>query len=291
MQTISLDGLEHPAERRWEHRGLPYPAEAEVLRRNGNIVAAAPVTNGPRGVGVWDLDNGKLRFWDAWGDTVRFLESGMLVVVDGKISLLSWPDLATLESVDAPYMAETFVVSPSEKTLVVHQNDGQGMNGYEVFSLGPLTKQSDHIGLCEDPMYSMPVFSPSERYVACSPGGDYFWVPDEADWPQDWDKDEAEIPSTGGQIRFGDLLVHDLATDTVARSRLRFELEPGWVPQDCWDSRWHYGAIDLEFVADEHIKLRLPDGTWVELALPLPDTVVLPTPNRELPRQPSVDRS
>ena len=62
-----------------------------------------------------------------------------------------------------------------------------------------------------DPMYCQPVFSPSERLVPCSPGtGEIWWTPPEEDWPDDFTLRKPRLPSLGGVVTFGWLLVHDI---------------------------------------------------------------------------------
>jgi hypothetical protein len=159
------------------------------------------------------------------------------------------------EEVDAHQYTENLVVSPSQRRVVAWLNDGQGANGYEVFALdGSLRRLGVGEIMTLDPMYSMPVFSPAERLVACSPGtGGTWWTPAEENWPEGF-TEEAEIPSHGGVVTFAWLLVHDIERDAVSRHRLQFDLPPGWVPEDVWDSRWQYGAIGLEFLAEDHIR-------------------------------------
>jgi hypothetical protein len=48
-----------------------------------------------------------------------------------------------------------------------------------------LRQISDKIGLTVEPMYVEPLFSPSERFVACAPGEAYFWRPPYDEWPED----------------------------------------------------------------------------------------------------------
>ena len=88
---------------------------------------------------------------------------------------------------------------------------------------------------------------------------------------------------TGGIATFGSLVLHDLAEDVTSTHLLQFDLPPGWVPDDPWDSRWEYGANAIEFPADDLLRLLLPGGHWAQLRLPLPEAVLLPTPARELP--------
>lgn len=238
-------------------------------------------------VGVWALADGRLVWWHEWADEVEFLADSVLVLlldaVDKRLVRYTWPGLVEVESVPAPQYAEKLVVAPSERRLVVFQNDGQGMNGYSVFDLdGPIRQLGVHIGLSVDPMYAMPAFSASERVVASAPGTAFFWQPPEDRWPADY-AEEAEIPSLGGVTTFAVLILHDLDTDTVTRHDLQFDLEAGWVPDDCWDARWEYGPIGLEFAAEDVLRLQLADGQWVEVGLPAAERVLLPTPNSVLP--------
>jgi hypothetical protein len=71
--------------------------------------------------------------------------------------------------------------------------------------------------------------------------------------------------------------------DLTHAHRLRFQLPPGWVPQDPWDDRWRYGATEVTFIDDDRLLLRLADSTPVVLPLPLPEVMTLPTPDTVLP--------
>jgi hypothetical protein len=272
----------------WFWKGVRSPVEPVILRLDPVHGVAAIRVPGPRhrsGVGVWELAGGRLLWAHDWADNVRLLASGdVLACADRRLARHSWPDMTRLDEVAAHEYAEELVVSPSQRLVVTWLNDGQGANGYEVFALdGGLRRLGVGEIMTLDPMYCAPAFSPSERLLACSTGADdAWWSPPEEDWPDDY-AEEAEIPSPGGVTTFGSLLVHDLDRDTVSRHRLQFDLEPGWVPADVWDSRWRYGAIGLEFLAEDRLRLVLADGTAVPLRLPLPEAVLLPTPGRELP--------
>jgi hypothetical protein len=112
--------------------------------------------------------------------------------------------------------------------------------------------------------------------------GEVFWSPPEDAWPDAYEE-EWEIPSLGGPATFGSLVLHDLDRDIATVHMLQFELEPGWVPEDPWDSRWRCGPVGIEFRADDAIRLTLPDESVVDLSLPAPPVVPLPTPARGLP--------
>jgi hypothetical protein len=253
-------------------------------------------------VGVWEAGSGRLLWWQE--DNAVLHPSRQQVLVEAtpmgrlpaggiahRLIRYAWPEMCVLDDLlyGLPEAGvDDLVVSPSGRLLLTYLNSGQGQNGYELFDLdGPLRR----LGIGEiftlSAMYCAPVFSPGERLVACSPGTreGTFWTPGEQDWPADGDDplDEVEIASIGGMATFGSLVLHDIAEDVTSTHLLQFDLPPGWVPHDPWDSRWEYGANAVEFPADDLVRLLLPDGQWVELRLPLPAAVLLPTPARELP--------
>jgi hypothetical protein len=264
-----------------------FPDMLRTLKVADGLIAAE-MLDYPPGAGVWRIEDGELLWWNVRADLVRLLESSMLSCVDQRQQLVrfSWPDLTPVETIEAPQFSVTLIVSASEKLLLVYQDPGGGECGYEVFSLdGPLRKLSDHIGPTVGPMGVQPIFSPSERLVACCPGNGGFWLPPENDRLEEWmdELDEMEIPSFGGKATFATLILHDLSTDVVTKHDLQVDLEPGWVPDSPQDERWENGAAGLVFATEDQLRLQLPDDSWIELSLPLPETVLLPTPNRRLP--------
>jgi hypothetical protein len=256
------------------------------------------------GVGVWQRADGRLGWWrhPAAGHPLR---SGETLLVSEyhhhRLVRYAWPQMRVLDEVAYPRAAwqhggevEELIMSPSQRLVVGWFTDGQGSSGYQVFSLeGPLRALS-HRGPDADPctlepMHAGPVVSPQERLVVCAPGsrsgGWLWWQPEGEEWPVDWAEDDALVPSRGGVATFSELVVHDIARDTATTHLLQVDLEPGWVPDDPWDPRWRYGASGLEFLAEDRLRIRLPDDTPVELRLPLPAAVRLPTPARALPHQ------
>ena len=111
-------------------------------------------------------------------------------------------------------------------------------------------------------------------------GGGYFWVPEDEE-NDDWFGD-VEIPSIGGRVRFGDLVIHDLADDTVTVRELLVDLPEGWRPAACDDPQWTRGASELRFESAERLRLRLPDGVWVDVTVQGPDSIVLPGLGRDI---------
>jgi hypothetical protein len=287
----------------------PWPNTPQVSADGTRIIVAVTDRDGHWGVGLWNLnepDRGRLVCWYDRASAVCLLPSqrALLVVFDplarrdepvARLVRYSWPDLVVVDEAEAPLYTEAMVVSASERALVSWWSDGNGCTGYEVFALdGPLRQLGSddpgHPDLSWPGMYCRPVFSPSERLVVCCPGIDFWWVPeDEDDWPATSFeaggriRDEAAIPSLGGRTTFATLVVHDLEQDSVTEHALQFDLVPGWVPDDGWDDRWNHGAIGLAFVTEDRVRVVLPDGVAVELTLPLPRDVLLPTPNPILP--------
>jgi hypothetical protein len=178
--------------------------------------------------------------------------------------------------------AESLVVSPSERFVAAFLNDGQGMNGFELFSLdGPIRRISGPM-MTRAGMYCLPVFSPSECLLACSPGeGGWWWFKEER-WPEAMENED-DLASPGELATFGSLVLHTIERNTTTIHPLQIDLPSGWIPADPWDERWDYGLIGLEFVTDDSLHVLLPDDTSVDLSLPLPEAVRLPIPKTSLP--------
>jgi hypothetical protein len=201
----------------------------------------------------------------------------------------AWPGMSVLD--DLMYGlpeagVDDLVFSPSGRLLLTYLNSGQGQNGYELFGLdGPLRRLGAGEIFTLEAMCCPPVFSPGERLVACAPGPRAvirFWTPGEEDWPPDDGRarDELEVPGTGGIVTFGSLVLHDIAANAVSTHLLRFDLPPGWAPNDPEDDMWAWGANEIEFPADDLVRLLLPGGQRAELRLPLSAAVLLPAPGR-----------
>jgi hypothetical protein len=79
-------------------------------------------------------------------------------------------------------------------------------------------------------------------------------------------------------------VLHDIERDMASVHLLQFDLEAGWVPEDRWTTVG-VRAIGLEFRTDDQVRLVVPDGTTVDLPLPLPSAVILPTPAPALPHR------
>jgi hypothetical protein len=73
-----------------------------------------------------------------------------------------------------------------------------------------------------------------------------------------------------------------LISDAIGLSVAPMWSSPAVSPNERDDPQWTRGATELQFESDEQLRLRLPDGVWVDLTLPLPETIVLPTPGRDI---------
>ena len=274
-------------------------ADPDWLRLSDDGSAVLAAVYG--GVGLWDRARGDLAWWHPRAETAWPLDGGQVLLVaeyQRRLVRYAWPSMTVLDEVPTVVPTcgggiEALVPSPTHRYAAAWLNSGQGENGYDVYRVdGPLARVThlQHAAnpMNHPPMYCLPVFSPDERVLACAPGVRAevaWWTPPYSAWPHDWTGEEAEIPSLGGPTTFGTLVLHDLERDAESTYPLRFRLGAGWLPADPGDSRWRYGPIGLEFPAEDRIRLTLPDGTPVDLALPLPPTVTLPTPARRLPSE------
>ncbi len=170
---------------------------------------------------------------------------------------------------------EELVVSPSERLAVAFLNSGDGKCGYEVFAIdGTIRRLGIGQPFTLPEMLSPPAFSPDERLlVSATASGDRAWWAD----PKD-KKRNARTPAAGGHVTFGLVVVHDLEKNLVTRHRLELDLPAGWMPSDHRAERW-VGPEGVEFVDEQCIEIGMPDGSDVELQLPLPDAVLLPLPD------------
>jgi hypothetical protein len=170
---------------------------------------------------------------------------------------------------------EELVVSPSERFAVAFLNSGEGQCGYEVFSIdGAIRRLGVGQPFTLPEMLSPPTFSPDERLLvsACASGDRAWWAD-----PKD-KKRTARTPAVGGHVTFGQVIVHDLEKNLVTRHRLELDLPAGWLPGDHRAERW-VGPEGVEFIDERRIEIGMPDGSDVELELPLGDAVLLPSPD------------
>jgi hypothetical protein len=172
---------------------------------------------------------------------------------------------------------EELVVSPSERFALAFLNSGDGECGYELFAIdGEIRRLGIGQPFTLPIMLSPPAFSPDERMVvsATGSGSPVWWAAgDEGDRGRD-------RRASGGPVTFGFVVVHDLDRNRPTRHKLEFDLPAGWCPADPEDGRWR-APEGVEFVHPTRIEIGLPDGSDVELELPLPDVVVLPTPDAD----------
>ncbi len=163
---------------------------------------------------------------------------------------------------------EEIAASGSGSWLVTQRNSGQGEWGYDVFRSSPLARVA---GIAEEPGYmlDLPKFSEDESFLLGAAGQGFL-----GSW---WSKTgDPEEPAHGGAVSMGFLFLHRFPTHKVTRHELRVVLPKGWLPKDPWDG-W-YGPREIS-VTGKKIRLVPSWGIPVEIALPLPKIIVLPTPH------------
>jgi hypothetical protein len=126
----------------------------------------------------------------------------------------------------------------------------------------------------------VPAFSPDERYLVAVDGPGPGW------WgARDEDDEDVILPSDGGTYDLGTVCVHDLTAGGVSEHRLTVELPEGWRPDDPdaggggWRVVW-----GPAFRGERTFRLWLPDLAPLDLTLPLPDVVAVPTLHTALQR-------
>ena len=238
-----------------------------------------------------NVTRGQPNWWDErWADACQLRSGAELLVahqeraavagIEGvpyRLQRLSFPGLAVIDDCVfglAEPGVEELVVSPSERTALAFLKSTDGACGYELFSI---EKGIRRLGIGQpftlQAMLSPPAFSRDERLVVSVTSGERrVW------WADEDDEDDWRARSPGGVVTFGFLVVHELDKNRISKHRLEFELPEGWFPDDGEDDRWS-APEGVDFVADDRIEIGLPDGSDVELALPLPEAIRLPTPD------------
>lgn len=158
--------------------------------------------------------------------------------------------------------------SPSGQWLITQRISGQGEWGYDVFRTSPLTWEG---GIDQENGYilDLPRFSPDESFLVggAGPGVLGGW------WAHP--EDDIEEPSRGGLVAIGFLFVHQLADHRTSRCLLQVDLPKGWLPDDPW-AEW-YGPREVT-PTENGISMMPSWGAPFEIDYPIPETVVLPTP-------------
>lgn len=244
--------------------------------------------------GVWDSATGKL-VWPAEGASdIAWSPDGTQVFVamskfgpgpggrgiGHRLLRYSWPGLASRKG---PELLEQFefsvpsggadrlAISPAGNLGVVVALE-QGDWYYEVLRLRPQLSQpfiGHHVRLWSgDP----PAFSPDERFlVAVGWNPAKWWAPEAVDW-----EEEDEPVSPGGTFKLGSIYVQNLKTKRVTERPLQVKLSAGWQPKKRTDDLKPYAGNFVwgpKFLDDRSFRLWLPDGSPLDLTLPLPKAV------------------
>ncbi len=237
---------------------------------------------------VWDAASGKLLWaperaseigWAADGQIAYALVCkfgpGPLDCIGHRLLRYSWPGLELQEdfSFNVPSGgADGLVVSPTGRLAAVIAIQGPEWY-YEVLQLLPSLSQPRVGHRIDDYLLDGPVFSPDERYIVTVGSPRFLW------WTWSEDEEEWQVPSEGGTYELGWLHVHDLASGQKTKHTLVVNLPAGWQPTpregelDGWSWTVLWGP---QFTGDRMFRLWLPDGSPLDLRLPLPDNVEIP---------------
>lgn len=177
-------------------------------------------------------------------------------------------DAASCVSTPSGCDIEQLAVSPSGVWAISQRNSGQGEWGYDVIRVNPLQRVA---GIPEEAGYmlEMPVFSKDESFLLGAAGEGYlgYW------WAHP--DDDPEGPSRGGRLTIGFIFVHSLPGHEAQRHLIQVDLPHGWCPED--SGGW-YGPTQLKLV-DTGISMQTSWGAVVVVPWPLPQAILLPTPD------------
>lgn len=267
---------------------------AFYIRRHPTSPALAIPLFGRNGVAaVWDSETGNLLWRPQPGGDIAWSPDGssayVLVARFGpgpgggighRLLRYSWPGRELQEELlfSVPSGgADMLVVSPAGGLAAAVAIQGPEWY-YEVLGRRPSLSQLGVGHRIDDYLVDGPVFSPDERYIVTVGSPRFVWWA----WPEDegWDEEDWQVPSEGGRYEFGWVHVHDLAAGRKTKHPLAVELPAGWQPEpregepDGWSWMVVWGP---EFTGDRSFRLSLPGGTPLDLRLPLPDTVEVPS--------------
>jgi hypothetical protein len=259
-------------------------AATTVFRPHPNLpICAASVrradANG-RGVGVWDIQTGRLeQFWMGASDLLWLPDGRQAVVREWAqgASLLrrraidTWQPMAeaTLDWGSGGCAVSEMRVSDSGTWLTTMRTSGQGEWGYDVVRVDSMRPEGG-IESTRGYMLEPAVFSADESRLVGGYGegwlGDWWSHPD----------DDRDQPARGGVVTFGWIFVHRLPGHQLTRHELKMDVPPGWLPDDRWDDRW-MGPSGIAPLG-EGVRMTLPGGEVFEYASELPPVLELPMP-------------
>ena len=171
---------------------------------------------------------------------------------------------------------EELSVSPSGRWIVTQRSSDQEEWGYDVLATvnsdpddGRGIRRGGGVRERHGYMLELPVFSEDERRIVGGYG---------EQWLGGWHahrEDEIEEPARGGRVSFGWIFDHRLPEHVVSWHELLMDIPVGYLP-DIEDEAW-YGAFDIEPLG-QGVAFTLPGGEPFEHPDPLPETLLLPTP-------------
>lgn len=239
----------------------------------------------PGGVGIWGEDGGLLRYfhrgadldwhpksWDLW-----LFEEGMGKCSGGRgiQHILRLLNSDTLESADAreieicvPTGDPGYLVMANSSAMCLATWLEQGSWGYVSVDLSS-RRQAGPAFSFPSATVSPPAYSLDDKQiVACNLWKEGWWTDEEDYW---------DMPSLGGQRKLGEITVQSVETGMATRHDVIVILPPGWLPPDSDASEWQM-IWGPKFVSATEFEITLPGRTFERLRLPLPATVLIPTP-------------
>lgn len=251
--------------------------EAYHVRRNDRSGEVALKLK--RGAGIWDR-NGKLLHFNPRGADLAWLPETSdllsLEVTFGRCTgrqgikhslqrLNSRFEVVAQMEICVPHGGVEYLVMSPKGDLCLATWLDQNEWGYVTIDVKDWVQREAHLNW-PSPTLSPPAFSlDGTQVVACHSHRDTWWHEEHGD-------DAEEIPSPGGSWLVGVVTAHDLAASTVNRHDVRVTVPKGWLPNDPYDSVWHY-LWGPEFLSDRKFRVWLPGGREKIFDLPLPARV------------------
>jgi hypothetical protein len=261
----------------------PHPQSAAVAMPLIGRGAVTAVWDGATGKLLWRPERGASDIgWSADGLNAYVLVSqfgpGPHGGIGHRLLRYRWPEGQLQEELHFGVPsggADALIVSPAGGLAAVVAMQGPEWY-YEVLGLRPALAQLGVGHRINEYLVDGPVFSPDERYLVTVGGAGHVWWA----WPdEEHDEDEWQLPSEGGRFEFGWVYVHDLLGEQVTRHPLSGALPAGWKPQprdgeaegQSWQAVW-----GPQFTGERTFRLWLPDGSPLDLRLPLADVIKVP---------------
>jgi hypothetical protein len=224
---------------------------------------------------IWDSTTGKLLWvpdhatdlgWSPDGQSVYVLRHGR------RLARYTWPDLQLAEEIDAGGSDGLAICPTGDRAAVIFIQSPEWF--YSLITLRPAVARSQASYQIDGYLMDGPVFSPDGRHVVVVSSPRYLWWTDAED-PEDWLQ-----PSSGGLHEVGWIHVHDLEAERRTTHTLVMDLPAGWTPEaragdaDEWPWTVLWGP---EFTSPDTFRVWLPGGNPVDLTLPLPTSVEVPS--------------